>query len=320
MTRYEVAACPVCGEQDVTTLADRGQIEQQLEQLWGFHLHRLKPGAPVQQLFDRAIFSQQPPLNVVQCNRCQTVFRSPREREQELLETYQAEVPSQQALASLFEQQFRFFQPRVRKLGKLLGRAGSVLEIGSYVGGFLRAATDANWDARGIDVNRHASDFARSKGCSVTECAIEAYSPRRTYDVVALWNCFDQLADSKAVLGIVRTLLEPGGVIAIRVPNGAFFAKHVRRPHLLSRAVLAWNNMATFPYRYGFTPGSLRLLLENSGYRVLDVTADTLVPISSGWTRWWAVGEERLIKTLLKVPVRRGPLPWFEMYARRADQ
>lgn len=317
MTRYEIAACPVCQRQDVRTLADSEQIKQQLERLWEFHVRRLRSGAPIQQLFDRAIFSQKPPLNVVQCNRCETVFRSPREKEEDVLETYQDEAPSRQSLDSLFGAQYKFFQPRVARLQQMAGRMGSVLEVGSYVGGFLRAATDAGWDAHGIDVNRHANQYARSNGCTVTECAIEDYHPRRKFDVVALWNCFDQLANPTAALTAVRALLDEGGHIAIRVPNGAFFARMLKHPHLFAERMLSWNNMATFPYRHGFTPASLRSLLENNGYRVVATAPDTLVNISSSWTRPWARWEERLVKAAMNVVRKDERLPWFEIYAQR---
>ena len=94
MTTYEIAACPACRKNDVRTLANRDQIKEELEGLWQFHLKRMKTGAPVDQFFDRAIFSQDPPLQVVQCNACGTVFRNPRESAREVVETYQQESPS----------------------------------------------------------------------------------------------------------------------------------------------------------------------------------------------------------------------------------
>src|SRR5688572_966769 len=121
MTRYEITPCPVCRSSEHEVLADRDAVRRELEALWQFHLRRLKTGAPVEQLFDRAIFSQDPPLQVVQCGQCGLVFRNPREHEQEILETYQQEAPSPEALASLFDQQLAFYRPRIHKLTKLTG-------------------------------------------------------------------------------------------------------------------------------------------------------------------------------------------------------
>jgi 2-polyprenyl-3-methyl-5-hydroxy-6-metoxy-1,4-benzoquinol methylase len=303
----------------VRTVADRQQLEHELEWLWQFHLRRLKPGAPVHQLFDRAIFSQRLPLHLVQCRECATVFRSPRERGEDVVEVYEAEQPSASALASLFEQQYAFYRPRVRKITTLSGRSGSVLEVGSYVGGFLRAAADAGWQACGLDVNASANEFARSHGVPVVESSLEDFSTDRRFDVIAIWNCFDQLPDPHAALRAASALLNREGWLVIRVPNGAYYAaraKHRRWLHY--RARLAWNNLATFPYRHGFTPKSLTRLLNEHGYRVKDVVPDRLVLISSDWTRAWARWEERVLKSAMGLTIPGAHAPWFEIYARRS--
>jgi SAM-dependent methyltransferase len=317
MTTYTIVPCPVCRTNDVRTLADRTRIERDLEWLWEFHLRRLKPGAPIHQLFDRTIFSLPLPLQVVQCRTCGTVFRNPHERGEDVLAVFEGEEPSDPALASLFDQQYAFFVPRVRKLNQLNGGAGNVLEVGSYVGAFLRAATDAGWNASGLDVNAHANAFAQQRGVQVVAASLEDFQPQRNYDVVALWNCFDQLPDPAAALRAAQRLLRDGGILVIRVPNGACYAQRAHARNPFTRALLAWNNLASFPYRYGFTPDSLPRMLNAHGYGVDDVVLDTLVPIAGSWTRAWARWEERILKSQLRLLKTRGRAPWFEVYARR---
>ncbi len=300
-------------------LANRDEIRRELEALWQFHLRRLKTGAPIEQLFDRAIFSQDPPLQVVQCEVCGLVFRNPREREDEVIETYQDEAPSQEALASLFDEQLAFYRPRAAKLTELAGAPGNVLEVGSYVGGFLRAAHDAGWRARGIDVNAHANAYAREQGCEVRAYALHDFPAKDRYTAVALWNCFDQLPDPHAALQRVNDLLEDGGLLALRVPNGGFYARVRRLNPGLLRPLLAWNNLVSFPYRHGFTARSLGRLLREYGYRVIEQQADTLVSISGPYTRSWARWEERILKAGMRrlLPFRLAP--WLEVYARRQE-
>ncbi len=316
MTTYQLGGCPACHSQQQRPIADREQIKHELEALWQFHLRRLATGAPVDQLFDRAIFSQQPPLNVVACRNCGTVYRNPREREYELIETYADEVPSAEAFDSLFAFQQDFYRPRAQRLSHLLGRSGAVLEVGSYIGAFLTAAREHGWQGTGLDVNAHASAYAREHGCTIVETTLAEYQPGTCYDAVALWNCFDQLPDPHATLAQVRTLLRPGGVVAIRIPNGAFYARVRRWSAPLARALLAWNNLATFPYRYGFTAVALRRMLEHHDFDVVITEGDVLVPISGPWTRSWARREERLIKAVLRRATRAAHAPWLEVYAR----
>jgi 2-polyprenyl-3-methyl-5-hydroxy-6-metoxy-1,4-benzoquinol methylase len=316
MTTYELAACPVCRSQTGRTIANREQIQRELEALWQFHLRRLQTGAPIAQLFDRAIFSQQPPLQVTQCMGCGTVFRNPREREEDVVATYEAEAPSQEALASLFTAQYAFYQERAARLTALAGAPGEVLEVGSYVGGFLHAARDAGWRARGIDVNPHAHAFAKARGCSVEQCALHEFTAGQPFQAVVLWNCFDQLPDPHDALDRVSAMLRPGGWSALRVPNGACYAA-LRGRGALSRLLLAWNNLASFPYRHGFTPASLTRMLEEHGFQVVRLHADTLVPISSRYTHGWARREERLVKRAMKMLLPARLAPWLEVYARR---
>ena len=88
-------------------------------------------------------------------------------------------------------------------------------------------------------------------------------------------------------------------------------------PGPVARALLAQNNLLTFPYRWGFTPHSLRRLLEGAGFAVTRMRGDVLVPIADEWTRPWARIEESLIKRVV-ASVANSKVewaPWFEVYA-----
>jgi len=95
------------------------------------------------------------------------------------------------------------------------------------------------------------------------------------------------------------------GVLAIRVPNGAFYSAVRRRldgiAGPVARALLAHNNLLGFPYRHGFTVQSIALLLEDTGFDIVRTHGDALVPIADEWTRGWAAAEERMIKTAMKI-------------------
>ena len=137
-------------------------------------------------------------------------------------------------------------------------------------------------------------------------------------DAVVIWNTFDQLNDPRAAAIAAFARLKPGGVLAIRVPNGAFY-RRMRRGRLsgMRRAILAHNNLLTFPYRWGFTPASLTALLEEIGFDEVRTVGDVLVPTADEWTRWWGWIEERVVKRLMRAPgvTPADSAPWFEVYA-----
>jgi len=176
-----------------------------------------------------------------------------------------------------------------------------------------------------VDVNACANAFTRSLGFQVHDSTLEDLPDDHPVDVVAIWNCLDQLPDPVATLRAARRRLNRGGMVAVRVPNGACYA--AMRPLLdtalapMARQWLAQNNLLGFPYRYGFTASSLERVLARLGFRVEHVVGDVLVPIGDEWTRRWARVEERVVKRLgmlaARVPVGERVLaPWVETYAR----
>ena len=317
---YEISACPACGGSDHDSVAGREAVEREVEDLWAFHLRRLRPGVPPERLMDRVVFSQNPPLQVVACRRCGLVYRNPREKERALVEEYAGEETDPEVLGRLFGTQIGFCRGQAGRLARWSGSVTAGLEIGSYLGSFLAAAKERGWRFEGLDVNERATAFARGRGLDATVGSLATAAGKGRHDVVAIWNCFEQLPDPREAALAARRLLTPGGLLALRVPNGAFYAR-VRR--LLSgplggfaRGLLAHNNLLGFPYRHGFSPGSLSALLEGAGFEVLAVHGDALVPVADEWTRRWARWEERLVKGALGAASPVAPTPWFEAYAR----
>ena len=304
-----------------------------MEDLWAFHMRRLRPGAPPAHLTDRIAFSQRPPLRIAQCNACGLVYRNPRERAFELRDVYTDDALEPAVYESLFQNQRVSYRIQAERLTRALGRPGRALEVGSYVGAFLSAAREQGWTCMGLDINEHATRFARDRGLSVEIGALDLAvpagqpvpDPGAPVDAVAIWNCFEQLADPRAVAREARRRLTPGGIFAVRVPNGGTYARlaGVRRglSGRMARGFLAQNNLLGFPYRHGFTTGSLGLLLVRTGFEVVRVYGDSLVPIADKWTRRWAAVEERVVKDLTRVLSVASPraaelAPWLEVYAR----
>src|SRR4051812_23490987 len=308
---YEPSHCIVCGHAEAELVADEEEIRREVEVLWAFHEKRLRAGTPVTRLRDRVAFSQDPPWRLVACRECGLVYRNPTERAFEVESIYARDCPARELLEALHKTQRASYGGQARRLRRLLPRGAEVLEVGSYVGAFLAAARDEGLTAIGIDINPAVNKFTRSLGFPVRDGELQSTEADRV-DAIAIWNTFDQLSDPRGVMVASSARLKPGGILAIRVPNGDYYRRHRER----SVRALAHNNLLTFPYRWGFTPRSLRMLLESTGFRTLSTIGDVLVPTADEWTRPWARVEERLVKLAIQV-VGHSPdvRPWFEVYA-----
>ena len=319
---YEITPCPVCGSARNDTIADVDAVRAEVEALWEFHGERLRPDTPPERLVDRVAFSQHPALQIVRCAGCGLVFRNPRERAFVLAEVYGSDAPPAETLEALFETQASAYREQAERLTTVAGKPGRVLEVGSYVGGFLATARELGWKAEGVDVNVAINDFARAKGLRVSDGDLSSWDGSAGFDAIAIWNCFDQLADPREAAHRARALVSDRGLLVVRVPNGAFYAAVRARlggpGDAAARAILAHNNLLAFPYRHGFTLPSLSRLLASVGFAVERVFGDTLVPIADEWTRPWAAEEEREVKRALCeiAAADADRAPWLEVYAR----
>ena len=316
----------MCGHADARVIAERDDLRAEVESLWAFHERRLCVRTPPERLLDRVAFSEHPPFHLVRCNECGLIYRNPAERKHEFTEIYATTAPAAAVLQSLHETQLPALRAQAAELRRVMGRRGSVLEGGSYVGSFLAAAREQGMSAEGIDINAAVNCFTRSMGFAVHDGELESFPTNRTLDAIAIWNTFDQLEHPRRTVNTARRLLPRDGVLAIRVPNGAFYewlrralggSHRIRRR--IARTVLAENNLLTFPYRWGFTPRALTMLLRDAGFTVVRMRGDVLVPTTDEWTSPWARVEKSLIKRIIGVAARARLqwAPWFEVYAKR---
>jgi SAM-dependent methyltransferase len=320
MVSYELTSCPACGSSESSELANADQMRAEVELLWEFHDKRLKAGVPPGRLTDRLAFSQAPPIRLAECRLCFHIYRNPWERKESLAAAYAGAPPDESALESIYQAQRKTSRRQVGRLTAVLGRPARGLEVGSYAGGFLAAANDEGWAFEGLDLSDEVCVFARGKGLRVTAGEIDSFKPDLFFDAIAIWNTFEQLYDARAALIAARNLLRPGGILALRFPNGGFYRRWRSRLNgagqMLAVRLLAHNNLLGFPYRQGFTRSSLAMLLDHCGFALVDVAGDTLARVADKWTTGYGAFEERWVKRIERRVQRGWNAPWVEVFAR----
>ena len=197
---------------------------------------------------------------------------------------------------------------KVRSLASLIqtqsGGAPRVVEVGSFVGGFLAAGQDQGWGMVGVDPGKEVTTFCREQGLNVfCGTLIEASVPAGTVDAVAIWNTFDQLPNPDSTLAAARQMLHEQGILVLRIPNGSCFRRmvswHKRLAEPLKRwlaTALAWNNLLEFPYLYGYTLRTLDELLSRHGFARVAACPDAPMTLSNEDSTRWARWEEKVVK------------------------
>lgn len=111
---------------------------------------------------------------------------------------------------------------RLEAMERLLpGRGRRLLDIGCGPGFFVKTAVEHGWQAEGIEPSRQAVAHARGMGLAVTEGFFGPGTSRALgpFEAVHMNNMLEHVADPAALLAAARSLLVPGGVLCVGVPN-----------------------------------------------------------------------------------------------------
>jgi SAM-dependent methyltransferase len=139
---------------------------------------------------------------------------------------------------------------------------GRLLDLGCWVGFLLAVAGERGWHAEGVEPSEFASRFAREElGLSVqTRGLFEADLDAGAFRVVFLGDVIEHLLEPVAALERVRELLEPGGFVALALPDSGSRIARLMGPR--------WWSVIPTHVQY-FTRHSLRVALERAGLEPL---------------------------------------------------
>lgn len=269
-------ACPTCGCSEYRVVATVEQLENE-KQFRDRLFRREWPDVPNSMLNDLTVFTNSYPARLVECRDCGLVCRDPRFSPQASIQAYASDDYSDIWLESTFSEYYDSYARRMPELKRVVGEQALILEVGSYVGGFLAAARDNGWVAQGVDVGQKVSEFSRAKTLNVfTGTLFDARLASATFDAVFVWVCFDQLSEPLQVLNEIHRILRPSGWLFLQIPNGDFIKSMEPLARGPMRApvkkALAYTGMAGFPYQLGYTPAVLFNLLPRNGFRNVTVT------------------------------------------------
>jgi SAM-dependent methyltransferase len=117
----------------------------------------------------------------------------------------------------------RWYAMIVRRCMRAIG-GRRMLEIGCGHG-FMLGRLENEFDTYGVDISRYAIDqaaaFAPKSICAVAdiEQQLSGHLPTGTFDMVVAKYVFEHLENPLTVMRRVATLLRPGGILFLSIPN-----------------------------------------------------------------------------------------------------
>ena len=165
-------------------------------------------------------------FNHYTCSKCNSVYVSPRLKDEYLHELYSEDYYSEMFQHSMIP----FFDKRKdligrKKYAQILScrsrhdKSGSVLDIGSGLGEVLDVFKDNQWDCHGVEINPVAADWLLQRGIQVCREPFDLYTTGKLFDVVMAWNVIEHVTNAKAFLRKAYSLLKPGGIFVSEVPH-----------------------------------------------------------------------------------------------------
>jgi SAM-dependent methyltransferase len=266
--------------------------------------------------------------NLCRCLGCGFVFDNPRPSLVELSEFYSKPTKYDSWLDQTHARN-DLWQRRLKKL--LPYRAeGNLLDVGTGIGQFLHLARPFFTEVYGTELSESAVRIAKEKyGFHIYHGSIEQLDlPAGFFHNITLFHVLEHVPDPAQLLAICWTLLQPGGVLLIAVPNDLLawtsFLKKAGK----------WLQLPAFQKfspKFGlpkvgtsrevhlshFTPNVLRTLVENQGFSVLDESLDPYFA-ADGFRKIFHASYFALHQKLFSVfKINRYDTIW--MIARRKD-
>ncbi len=149
------------------------------------------------------------------------------------------------------------------------GRGRRLLDVGCNEGRNLQLYEQRGFRPEGVETNPVAAARAKERGCVVHIGDLASIGTEDAdFDVVVLSNVLEHVIDPSAMLVGVLQRLAPGGEIWISCPNAESTGRR-----LFGRSWINWHPPFHLTH---FTAGTLRSLLEKSGFEIVETK--TLTP------------------------------------------
>lgn len=145
---------------------------------------------------------------------------------------------------------------------------GILLDIGCGDGSFMNYMKLLGWDLFATEINegiiRNLSEDLKSRIVLVSGALDEANFRDDSFDVVALWNVFEHVADINNLLDTIKKILKKKGLLVLQVPNIESLEARVFR--------MNWAHLDLSRHVHHFSPRTLCSALTKKDFKINAIT------------------------------------------------
>ena len=163
-------------------------------------------------------------FQIYSCNECGLRFTNPRPNDDQLAGYYDSNeyISHSNESASLVDGLYKiartFTLRRKRKLIEKLSFKKRLLDVGCGTGHFIDYCQQHGWQVNGVEPNEIARTQAEDKTKIIIQHDLSEVVDT-SYEVITLWHVLEHLPDLEQTMNQLKSLLAPGGVLIIAVPN-----------------------------------------------------------------------------------------------------
>ncbi len=198
---------------------------------------------------------------IVRCKNCNLVYVNPRAEQKKIIKAY-ADVES---LGYLKEKKQKYRDAKkILKLIENYQKPGKLLDLGCFVGFFLRQAERQGWDVYGVEPSRWAVSIANKLGLkNVKQGSLESVKLKDNFfDAVVMIEVIEHLDNPYKVLTLLNKKLKIGGTLAIVTPKfDSIYSKLLKNNWWFIENV----------HLYYFTEKTISKILKKTGFKIIKI-------------------------------------------------
>lgn len=223
---------------------------------------------PVCDSAEREFFLSRMGLDIYRCTQCTHRYLNPRVKFDVAEKIYMddktaSDIYTQPLQVEIDEIKYQYGLDLVEQLSP--GSKNKIMDLGCGAGVYLKMAARNGWkQCVGVDINQRYSDiYSAADGIQFINSSFERLDPARLggdYDVIAMWSVLEHLYEKHSILKTLHTMLRPGGLLFILVPNVESLATRLMRER---SPTFAWKHVSHF------SPASLKALMQRHAFECI---------------------------------------------------